>query len=393
MTRVAYLDLWTGLSGDMMVGAILDAGWSEEEVRTAIEAVGMPEVFVTVESRRSRGLAGKGIRVEARDEPPERSFDEVRRILEGSQLEPAVRSRAVEMFRRLAEVEGRLHGVDPRRVHFHELGAIDSIADVVLAIVGLRALGVDRLHCGEVPLSRGEVTTAHGQLPVPAPATLRLLEGLPIRWLPMEGEWLTPTGALILSSLVDSYGPPPPMRLDRVGIGVGTRPSEERANIVRLLVGDLASGEGELVGWISVIEANIDDQDPRLEAEAVSRLEAAGALEVFRTDAWMKKGRRGTVLTVLCRPELEDSLGTLLLRETTTLGLRIRREFRRELERWTRPVDTPFGTVRIKWSRIAGLARPMAEFEDVRLRSCAAGVPAWLVERAALRAAEEHGPG
>lgn len=387
--REAYLDLWTGLSGDMMVGAIVDAGWPEEEIQTVLDSIGIPEVRVAVETRRSHGLAGKGIRVTAAGEPPARSFREIRRILVESSLEPAVRDRSVLLFRKLAEVEGRLHDADPEGVHFHELGAIDSIADIVLAVAGLRRLGVERLSCGEVPVSRGIVETAHGPLPVPAPATLRLLEGLPIRWLPIEGEWLTPTGALILSTLVDSFGPPPGMRLGRVGIGVGTRKSEDRANIVRLLVGEDEGRAGESVGWVSVIEANIDDLDPRHEAEAVRRLEIAGALDVFRVDASMKKGRRGAILTVLCRPDAEERLGSILLQETTTLGVRIRREIRRELERWITPVETPYGEVRIKWSRFRGLPRPAAEFEDLRLRAEEAGVPTWVVERAALRAAEE----
>lgn len=390
--REAYLDLWTGLSGDMMAGAIVDAGWAEEEIQPVLDALRIPELRVTVETRRSHGLVGKGIRVDAVNEPPERSFGEVRRILDGSTLDPDVRERSILLFRRLAEVEGRLHGVDPDRVHFHELGALDSIADIVLTVAGLRALGVDRLHCGDVPVSRGVVETAHGPLPVPAPATLRLLEGLPIRWLPIEGEWLTPTGALVLSSLVDSFGPPPGMRLDRVGIGVGTRRSEDRANIVRLLVGSEIGANGESVGWISVIEANVDDLDPRHEAEAVGRLEAAGALDVFRVEAQMKKGRRGTIFTVLCRPEREEALGAVLLESTTTLGIRVRREMRRELERWIQPVETPYGPVRIKWSRFRGAARPMAEFEDLRRCGEAAGVPTWVVERAALMAAGEGEP-
>jgi pyridinium-3,5-bisthiocarboxylic acid mononucleotide nickel chelatase len=384
----AYLDLWTGLSGDMMVGAILDAGWSEDEMHAVLEQIPIADARVTVESRKQHSLRGTGIRVDAATEPPERPYAEIRKLLASSRLEEPVRSKALELFHRLAVVEGRIHGIDPDRVHFHELGAIDSIVDVVLTIAGLRGLGIEELACGPVPLSRGEIRTAHGKLPVPTPATLLLLEGIPVRWLDLEGEWLTPTGALLLSGLVGRFGPPPEMRLRAVGIGAGTRQSEDRANIVRLLVGEDESPASESIGWVSVLEATIDDLDPRHEAEAVRRLEAAGALDVHRVPIVMKKGRTGTLLRVVCRPDLEQMIGTTILRETSTLGIRIRREFRRELDRWVETVVTPYGPVRIKWSRPDGRQRPMVEFEDVLSLAAAAGVPAREVERAALREAD-----
>jgi pyridinium-3,5-bisthiocarboxylic acid mononucleotide nickel chelatase len=387
----AYLDLWTGLSGDMMVGALLDAGWPEEAMREVLAKIPIGDVRVTIETRKQHALRGKGIRVEAVGEPPERPYAEIRRMLGASALDPEVRSRALDLFHRLAVVEGRIHGCEPDHVHFHELGAIDSIVDIVLAVAGLAGLGVRELTCGPVPLSRGEIPTAHGKLPVPTPATLLLLEGVPIRWLEIEGEWLTPTGALILSGLVDQFGPPPEMRLRSVGTGAGTRQSADRANIVRLLVGEDLARADETIGWISVLEATIDDQDPRHEAEAVRRIEEAGALDVHRVPVTMKKGRLGTLLRVICRPDIEQTIGTLILRETTTLGIRIHREFRRELERWTETVGTPYGPVRIKWCRPGGRERAMAEFEDLRLRAAEAGVPVREVERAALREAETRG--
>ncbi|MDM7914186.1 MAG: nickel pincer cofactor biosynthesis protein LarC [Candidatus Eisenbacteria bacterium] len=394
----AYLDLTVGLAGDMMVGALLDAGWPEEAMRGAIEAIGAPEIRVTVERRTHQGIVGLGIRVEAAEEPPARSLVEIRRLLEGSRLPATVKARSLSLFERLGEAEARVHGTVPDRVHFHELGAIDSIADIVLAVAGLEALGIDRLASGPVPVSRGEMQTDHGLLPLPAPATLHLLEGLPLRWLPFEGEWLTPTGALILGGLVHSFGPPPSIVLERVGIGAGTRKLEGRPNIVRLLLGrsvkgDSSASKGENreaeieAGFVSILEANVDDQEPRQIAEAVRRLEEAGALEVFRTAVAMKKGRQGVLLTVLCRPEDEENLAACLLRETTSLGLRMRREERRELLRRIEPVATPFGDIRIKWSRPGGIPRPMVEFEDVRAAAERHQVPFWVVERAALEAA------
>jgi uncharacterized protein (TIGR00299 family) protein len=388
----AYLDLWTGLSGDMMVGALLGAGWPEVEMQAVFAQIGIRDASVHLESRMQKGLAGFGIRVEASGEPPERSFADIRRILMGSRLSPTVRDQSLRLLHRLAVVEGAIHGTEPEMVHFHELGAIDSIADVVLCAAGLESLGIAHLSCGPIPLSRGEIQTAHGVLPVPTPATLSLLEGLPIRWLPMEGEWLTPTGALLIAGLVDSVGPPPEMRLKRVGIGAGTRTSPDRANIVRLLLGEDVHPAEESIGWVSILETNLDDLDPRHEAEVVQRLSEMDVLDIFRVPAVMKKGRLGSILTVVCRPELEGEVGAAILRDTSSLGIRIRRQFRRELDRSFTTVPTEFGPVRVKWSRPGGMARPMAEFEDVRLRAKEKGVPTWAVERAALRAAEEDGP-
>lgn len=382
---ICYIDLSTGLSGDMMVGALLGAGWPERRMQEVLGQLAIPEARVHVETRRQHTLVGLGIRVEYAQEPPERSYHDVRKLLEASSLDPAVKARSLQLFERLADVEGGIHGIDPAQVHFHELGATDSIVDVVLSVSGFADLGVTRAISGPVPLSRGEVMTAHGKLPVPTPATLSLLRGAPIRWLPFQGEWLTPTGALLLSGLVDAFDSPPDMRLQTVGIGAGTRTLEEHPNIVRLLLGDgdMVGGE-EQIGSISVIEADLDDMDPRLLAEAVDRLERAGALDVFRTPILMKKGRDGILLTVLCRPGLENLLGSMVLVETTTLGVRVRREFRRELKRWTETVETPYGPVRVKWSRPGGKFRATLEFEDLRARSRAAGVPLWEVERATL---------
>jgi hypothetical protein len=390
---IAYLDLVTGLAGDMMIGALLSAGWSEERMREALARIPVPEVNVRIESRRHHSLVGLGIRVEAAKEPPERSMRDVRRIIEASSLDPPVKKRCLQLFERLAGVEAAIHGIAPDMVHFHELGAIDSIVDIVLTVAGIADLGITRLTCGPVPLSRGEVETAHGKLPVPTPATLALLQGIPIRWLPIEGEWMTPTGALILSGLVDSFGPPPEMRLASTGIGAGTRQSPDCPNIVRLLLGDETLREGEEIGWVSIIECDIDDMDPRLLADAVDRMETAGALEVFRTPIHMKKGREGILLTLLCRPDRESEMGSLVLRETTTLGIRIRREFRRELHRWIETVTTPYGAVRIKWSRPGGISRPVIEFDDLRALSHEAGVPAWEVERAVMAAIGREAPG
>lgn len=397
---IGYLDLWTGLSGDMMVGALIGAGWPDEDVQRTFAAIGMTDASLTIERRNQHGIVGIGIRIDAVGEPAERSWREIRGLLEGSTLDRDVRERSLLLLRRVIEVEAGIHGMDPEKVHLHELGAIDSIADVVLTVAGLAALRVETLACGAVPLSRGSIDSAHGRVPAPAPATLKLLEGCPVRWLDLEGEWLTPTGALILSEVAEAGVPPPAMVLRRVGTGAGTRRIHGSPNVVRLLIGDplfaesRGAGHGsagetpegnEVPGLVSILETDLDDQDPRQLAAIVAGLETLGALEVLRHPVVMKKGRLGTVVTVLCRPEDELRLGDALLRESTTLGVRIRREVRRELRRWTSTVATPYGPVRIKWSLPGGVPRPRAEFEDMAALASRAGVPIWEVERAVLR--------
>ncbi|MBD3160501.1 MAG: nickel pincer cofactor biosynthesis protein LarC [Candidatus Eisenbacteria bacterium] len=382
---IAYLDLWTGLSGDMMVGALLDAGWPEEEMYATLRALPLDGVDVRIEERFRHGIRGVGILVEPGAQTPARPWRTIRALIDRSGLSAPVKERSLALFGRLARVEARIHGSDPEEVHFHELGGDDAIADIVLSVAGLDGLGITRLHAGPIPLTRGEVETAHGLLPVPAPATLRLLEGCPIRWIPLEGEWTTPTGALLLSGLVDRFGPPPGMALARIGTGAGTRSAPDRANIVRLLRGTQGGGEGGPDAQVSILETNIDDLDPRLAARLAEQLFAAGALDVIRVPVLMKKGRQGTLFSVLCAPEREEELGTILLREGSTLGLRIRREERRTLERWFETVETPYGPVRVKWSRPGGRERPIVEFDD--LSACAEehAVPLWRVEWETLR--------
>lgn len=391
----AYFELWTGLSGDMFVGAFLDAGWPEERLRWGIDALHLGKIDVEVERRKHGGFVGQGIRVRPEPDPPHRGYPEIRDLLGASELPERVRERATEVFHRLGEVEARIHGVSLSEIHFHEIGALDSIVDITSAVLALEEMGVERLLAGPVPLTRGRVETAHGSIPVPAPATAMLLEGWPVRSSPVEGEFVTPTAAALLQVLGHPAETMPPLRVRKVGHGAGTLRHPELPNLVRLWIGEEpdreetpagVEGSGGEAPWIRrricVLETQIDDLEPRPLAVLSDRLLDAGALDVLRVPVLMKKGRQGTLLAVLARPG-SDTVRLLhrILLESTTLGVRVREEDRWELPRAEQTVDTALGRVRVKWSW--GPAGPSArpEFEDVVRIALDRGLPVVEVQR------------
>lgn len=315
-----------------------------------------------------------------------RDLAEIRRLIAASGLAGPVKERALQLFARLGEAEARVHGVPVERVHFHEVGAVDSIVDLVGAAAVIEHLAPERLTAGAVNVGGGTVWTAHGRLPVPAPATALLVRGLPI-YGTGGGELLTPTGAVLLAELVDEFvDGVPPLVVDRVGYGLGTRELPRQPNAVRLLAGRAAGSAAEAGGArVAVIEAEIDDLPAEGFGFLAERLLAAGALDVYLTPVQMKKGRPGTLVTALCRPGERPALAELLLVESGSLGCRWHEAERLEAERHTSTVVTPWGEVRIKHGRLSG--RPLAaapEFEDCRRLALAAGVPWREVYRAAL---------
>lgn len=319
-----------------------------------------------------------------------RDLAEIRRLIAASGLAAPVKERALQLFARLGEAEARVHGVPVERVHFHEVGAVDSIVDLVGAAAVIEHLAPERLTAGAVNVGGGTVRTAHGRLPVPAPATALLVRGLPI-YGTGGGELLTPTGAVLLAELVDEFVDGlPPLVVDRVGYGLGTRELPGQPNAVRLLAGRAAGSAAEAGGArVAVIEAEIDDLPAEGFGFLTERLLAAGALDVYLTPVQMKKGRPGTLVTALCRPGERPALAELLLVESGSLGCRWVEAERLEAERHTSTVATPWGEVRVKHGRLGGRALAAApEFEDCRRLALAAGVPWREVYRAALAAAD-----
>jgi hypothetical protein len=358
--KICYLDAFAGISGDMTVGALIDAGADPAALTEALASVGTGAVF-HVEKTRRGGIAATKFRVEGGEARSHRHLPHILKMIESAAISGRARRDAVAVFRRLAEAEAKVHRVPIEKVHFHEVGAVDSICDIVGACVAFDLLGVQAIHCSAVNVGSGTVDTEHGVLPVPAPATAELLAGKPVYARGPAAELTTPTGAAIAATLASEFGPMPPMRVASIGYGAGDRDFEEHANVLRVLIGE-TTGAAEAV-TVSVIEANIDDSTPQVLGYAMERLFAGGALDVTLTPLLMKKGRPGAMLTVIAKPEDRDQLAQVILRETSSLGVRIYSAERRVQARRIEEVETPLGAVRMKISE-SGAFTP--EYDDCR---------------------------
>jgi len=363
--KICYLECFSGISGDMLLGALVDAGADPDQVRAEIAKLGLDGVELRFEKCTRSGLTGTNLTVAVAHDHSHRSLSRIEQIIESSGLEPSVKQRSIRIFRRLGEVEAAVHGVSIEKIHFHEVGALDSIVDIVGASVALRLLGIEKVYCSPLNLGSGTVKAAHGVMPVPAPATAALVKGIPTYSEGPAVELTTPTGAAVVATVAESFGAMPAMRIASVGYGAGDRDFEGRPNLLRVLIGEssLASEATE----VYVIEANLDDMNPQLAGYVRERLLDCGALDVTLTPVYMKKDRPGLLVSVLARPEDRDRLGELLFAETTTLGIRMYAAERRVLERSWRTVETPYGEVRIKVASENGAIRNFApEYDDCR---------------------------
>jgi uncharacterized protein (TIGR00299 family) protein len=367
--NLCYIDAFSGIGGDMLVGALADAGTAEADLCAALDALGTGASFRFEKVQRG-GIAATKFKVEGGDTQKHRHLHHILQMIEQSPLPQRVKQDASAIFRRLGEVEAKVHGVPVERVHFHEVGAVDSIADIVGACLGFHLLGVRELHCSALNLGSGTVNTEHGILPVPAPATAALLAGVPVYARGPEMELTTPTGAAVVVTLANRFGPMPPMKIRATGYGAGDRDFPSQANVLRVLLGERI-GAPE-AATVAVIEANIDDASPELLGYAMERLLDAGALDVTLSPLMMKKNRPATLLTVLARAEHQEELARVIFAETTTLGLRIHTAERRVQARRIVEVETRYGKVRMKVAEGGNYA---PEYEDCRRLAREAGVP------------------
>jgi pyridinium-3,5-bisthiocarboxylic acid mononucleotide nickel chelatase len=383
----AYFDCFSGISGDMTLGALLDAGVSVEHLRAELQLLNLPGWELSTEKVWKNGMAATHAKVRAQDTTTHRSLSTIVEIIEKSSLSPAVKDRARAIFKKLGEAEAAVHDVPIEKIHFHEVGAIDAIVDIVGACIGFAALGIDSFACSPLNVGGGTAKMAHGVLPVPAPATARLLLGKPTYSNGVQKELVTPTGAAIVATLCSHFGPQPPMTVSAIGYGAGTADLEGQPNVLRLMVGEAAdkraAAESET---IRVLEANLDDMNPQIYGYFLEKALAAGALDVFATPVQMKKNRPGMLVTVLCKPEDEAKFHEMLFAETTTLGVRSFTAERRVLARQWETVHTAFGEVRIKVARLNGHIRQASpEFEDCRKLAEAQNVPLQRVMEEAMR--------
>lgn len=386
--RIAHLEFWSGLAGDMFVGALLDAGWPEERLREVVSALDLGSVEIEVERRTHRGLSGVGIRVRAAKDPHARHLEEILKLIDAARIPARAKETATRAFRLLGEAEAKIHGIPIERVHFHEVGAADSIVDFVATATALADLEIERVTAGAIPLTTGWVEMDHGRLPVPAPATALLLEGWPVHSVPVEGEFFTPTAAALLRAVAIPLEVTPNMQVERVGYGAGTRPHPQLPNLVRLWLGQ-ATEEMVESDVVFVLETQVDDMEPRQLALLSEDLMAQGALDVLRTPVGMKKGRLGTAITVIATPKDADRLALRLLDRSTSIGVRMRREQRRTLRRKIETIETEFGPARVKWAEAPSGPRVVPEYEDVRRIAVECDLPFAQVEERIRRAAVE----
>lgn len=366
---ICYLDAFSGLSGDMLVGALADAGADAAAISTAIESMGTG-AHVTFERVMRRGIAATKFRVAAPETKTHRHLDGILKMIDAADLPARAKDNAARVFTRLGESEAAIHGVPIERIHFHEVGAVDSIADIVGACLGFELIGVEEIYCSAVNAGSGTVETEHGTLPVPAPATASLLLGKPVYARGPAIELTTPTGAAVAATLAGSFGPMPAMRIDRIGYGAGDKDFREHANVLRVLVGR-RSGASEAT-LVSVLEANIDDLSPQVLGYAMELLLEAGALDVSLQAIEMKKGRPGSLLRIIAHPEDRERLAAVVFAETSTLGLRVSTAERIVEARRIIQIGTKYGPVGVKVSA-SGNAAP--EYEDCRALARSSGVP------------------
>jgi pyridinium-3,5-bisthiocarboxylic acid mononucleotide nickel chelatase len=386
---IGWLDLAAGASGDMLLGALVDAGVPLEGLSDAVAALPVERITLATEQVTRHGLGATRVHVHAPDSPHYRTWPDVRALLEEAALAPAVRDGALAVFERLAVAEGRVHRISPDGVHFHEVGALDALADVVGVVAGFAHLGLSRLVASPVALGSGSARGAHGVVPIPGPAVLELLRGIPVVAGAVPAEMCTPTGAALVAHLVEEWTTLPPMRLERVGTGAGGRDPAELPNVVRLVLGTPSAPEPGPV----VLETNVDDLDPRLWPGVLDALFDAGASDAWLTPILMKKGRPAHMLSALCRPEAVPAVQAAVFATTSTIGMRIVPVGKTALDRTSASVDVLGGRVGVKVAVHDGrVVNVSVEYEDVTALARERGLPVKEVLRAATAAAEDAYP-
>ena len=379
--KQAYLDCSSGISGDMFLAALLDAGLDPHRLLDELKKISLGFYKLRRTRAPRGGIWGTRWEVEVAGEQPARKLADIEELLGKATLTGGVKEKSLKIFRRLADAEGKIHNQPPGEVHFHEVGAVDAIIDIVGACVGLEALEITELVCSPLNVGGGRTEAAHGTLPVPAPATAELLKEIPVYSSGVEGELVTPTGAAIVSTLSASYGPFPSMKVERIGYGAGAKEFPGHPNVARIFIGQAVEAVKPQPGaagdeLVSIIEANLDDMSPQLYGYLVEQALAAGALDVTCSSVQMKKNRPGLVVTILCAPEKSDALAQLVFEQTTTIGLRIYEARRKVLEREHVEVETPYGKVRIKVAKREGkVVNAAPEYDDCQKLAGEKSVP------------------
>lgn len=381
--KIAYCDCIGGAAGDMLLGALVASGLKLEALQKEIAKLSLPEVRVTVHPVKRQALAAAQIEISAPEAQAYRHLKEIEQIISTSGLADAVKLKSLAIFHRLAEAEARVHGSSVEEIHFHELGAVDTIVDVVGSVAGFETLGIEKIYSSPLPLGRGMIASEHGPLPLPAPATAELVRNYPVRPVDIEGELVTPTGAAILTTLAE-FTAPPPYRLLTVGYGAGSRNLANIPNVLRLFIGETVPAPA--VDTVTQIETNLDNTSPEVLGYLAERLFSAGALDVYFVPVTMKKSRPGVLLGLLANPEDREKFAAILFEETGTIGLRYWECQRRKLPRSEEVVQTKYGAVRLKISELDGQKRAAPEYADCARLAEQHHVPYRLIVAEALKA-------
>jgi uncharacterized protein (TIGR00299 family) protein len=386
--RIAYGELIGGISGDMFVGAMLDLGLSLSKLKSELKKISGLRYTLTSAKKTVHGIRATRFQVVCPDKESARSWKQIRSLIAESRLHPGAREAGIKIFSCLAEAEGKVHAIAAEKVHFHEIGATDSIVDIMAAAIGAHELGIDVFHFSRVPLGRGITRALHGPLPVPGPATLELLRGIPVQGIDLDNETVTPTGAAIVKALGKGFGAQPSMMIEKIGYGAGQKDFDTRPNLFRLIIGtdEVPWGQEEML----VIETNIDDMNPELYDYVLERLLAAGARDVFLSPIQMKKNRPGTLLRVIAEPKDRDALGRIILRETSTIGIRYYPVGRITLKRLSERLKTPFGTIKVKIAEEPdGTRRVAPEYDDLKRIATAKKIPLKLLYDEVVRSVKK----
>lgn len=382
--KTLYFDCFAGASGNMILGGLIALGVDREVLVGHLKGLPIAEFSVDVTTVNRSGISATHVDVIAPDEKKHRHLHNIEAIIDGSGLAESVKARSKAIFRRLAEAEAKVHGIDVQKVHFHEVGAIDAIVDVVGACIGFDMLGIERFACSKIHLGSGFVTMEHGKYPVPPPAVANLLEGVPAYATEITGELVTPTGAAIITTLCREFGPMPEMVVEKNGYGAGTREYENFPNVLRMILGNSkpktlaakAGPEGSIMEDLVVLETNIDDMSAQIVGFVSERALALGALDCWATPIQMKKGRPGTSISVLCSEDLRPAITELLFTETTTLGIRSSVVERISLPREVDTVETKYGPIEVKTASLNGsIVNVMPEYEQVKAAALEWKVP------------------
>ncbi len=360
--KIAYIDAYSGVSGNMLLGALIDLGFPRTRLQQLKKALGLDAIKISIKKAEQNNLAGVLVKISGEKNPPKRNLSRIRKIIRSAQLPKPVKEKSIKAFQLLAEAEAKIHSCSPEQVHFHELGAVDTIMDIVGVILGFYELGIEKIYASKIPLATGEVECAHGRIPLPAPATLELLKGIPVKGINTNQELTTPTGAVLLRVLAEGFGSIPEMTLEKIGYGLGEKNLGERANLLRILIGKTHRSPEELF----VFESTIDDMNPEYYQPLLERLFQAGALEVALVPAYLKKNRPGIILKGLTQEKKLFQILEQIFLHSTTLGVRYYPVARWALSREEVKIKTRYGLVRAKKLSFKNQERIYPEFEDLK---------------------------